>query len=508
MEKNIFRRYCLQLIISGAILGAGSFPAAHAATEFGTLKLSDDMQSCMTLSENGTDIRTETCNGSAAQNWSFVRYSTNGWFFIKNQEKGDKFCLRDFAFNGFIKMDACEGEGYTSSRLWFNRNDVASSPLRSKLTKDLARENNYLAVIDSKLSLSEDNAANAPEWIAEKGYPERKITQISGDKKALLLITHFDGYKPADTEIVSQAVFGENQNYTSLNQFLKISSRNKLNLYGDTIDGINLGPKPDHCDTGKVRELIAEKAQEYGIDTSQYDYVFTEMTANEKCNFVAMAGLPGNWIISNAAGHKYWMWSHEFGHNLGFHHIQALKNCPVTGNVLQINDDCTKTNQHSDDATDTMGGGGGHLYPVNYQYLHGWLDDESVPLVKPVTAKYTLLPLFSNEKGIKGIRIPRKDGSVMVLEYRQPQEGYENWDEAHPVVNGVTVRIYTVNEDSVQNILVDTTPQSLSEDKDTSDAQLAVDKTLFDEMSGRFITVNLVNQYLAEVTITSSKYGI
>lgn len=502
-----FRKGALSVVVSTCLMAASGLTSAYAGESLGGLKMASDNKLCLDLADNKLDITFTTCDKTDSQEWYYQSVNSGGTdFFLKNKEKGDKFCLRAFK-TSLIKMDSCYGSGYTSSRTWqLERLVNGNALLSNKYIGDLGKPGHYLFNDDGSLSLDKKNRAESPEWQTDAPLPEKKLVKAVGNKKIALLITHFEGKKPAKTEVVKQAVFGDKNDFTSLRQHVSLSSRGKLTLSGDTFSDINLGPMPDHCDTPKLRTLIAQKAGEKGIDLSKYDHVFTEMTANPKCNYSGIAASPGNYILSNAQGHKYWMWTHEFGHNLGFGHIDALKNCSVSKNLLQIGSACTKTSKNALDKTDTMGGGGGHLYPANYQYLVGWLDHESVPLVSETAARYTLAPLWQDGKGLQALRILRKDGSYLVLEYRQPQVGYEDWSKDDFVVNGVTVRSYKVDDHhKVNNIIIDMTPGSQSVAKDSLDAQLMPGKSFYDELSGRMISVEKVDAQGAVVTVSSSR---
>ncbi|WP_052130778.1 RICIN domain-containing protein [Erwinia typographi] len=503
-----FRKAALSVVVSTCLLGASGLTSAYAGENLGSLKMASDNNLCLDLASNKLDVTFNTCNKSDSQEWYYDFVGNSGTnFFLKNKEKGSTWCLRAFK-TSLIKMDSCQGAGYTASRTWQHQTLLnGNSLLRNKYIGDMGKVGHYLFNDNGQLSLDRKNLDEAPEWQTDAPLPEKKLTKAVGNKKIALLITHFDGKKPANSDVIKQAVFGDKNDFTSLRQHVSLSSRGKLTLSGDTFSDINLGPMPNHCDTPRLRALIAKKAAEKGIDLSKYDSVFTEMSANPKCTNAAIAALPGNFILSNGQGHKYWMWTHEFGHNLGFGHIDALKSCSASKNLVQIDGSCTRTSSNATDKTDTMGGGGGHLYPANYQYLLGWLDSDSVPLAGKTAARYTLAPLWQQTNGLQALRIARKDGSYLVLEYRQPQPGYEDWSKEDSVVRGVTVRSYKVNDkQQVSNTIIDMTPGSQSVAKDTLDAQLMPGKSFYDELSGRIISVETVNARGAVVTVSSSKF--
>ncbi|MFU9136226.1 hypothetical protein [Erwinia tasmaniensis] len=502
-KTNSFHCLSVPLALSALLIGVGSAMPAHADDPSGQLKVAARQDICMDLASNSVDIELKGCNGNASQKWYYVDF--NGGVMIKNEARGERYCLRSYP-SGSVNMDSCSGSGYSSSRTWYNKiHSDGSYEISNKFINDLGRKNHLLQSVKNKVFVQGVASQSEKSWLSVTPLPLEKLRKVTGEKKIALLVTHYDGDKPANTDTIAQAVFGQKENFTSLRQFVNLASENKLNLTGEVFDNINLGPKPNHCNLQPIRALINNKAKEKGINLDQYDYVFTELTANKKCNYSGLAAMPGNWILSNASGHKYWMWSHEFGHNLGFNHIKSLQKCTVSNKVVQVDNKCDEMTKNSTDITDTMGGGGGHLYPVNYQYLLGWLDEAQVPLISKFSDLYNLSPVWQNDKtqGIKGLRIPRNDGSFMILEYRQPQTGFEDWAQNDPVVNGVTVRTYKLGSGTVQNTIIDTTPGSRAAAQDTRDAQLTVGKSLYDALSNKMITVVSADRNGAVIKVES-----
>nr|QLM04715.1 8-AzgI [Streptomyces pathocidini] len=233
-----------------------------------------------------------------------------------------------------------------------------------------------------------------------------------------------------------------------------------------------------------------EAARNQGIDPANYDYLFVDITKHTGCNWGAQGSMPGNWIVSNAEGHKSWMWMHEFGHNLGFNHPLTLRGCPVSGDVTRINGSCTQG--ATDDPGDPVGGGGKRLYPASYRQYAGWLSGSQMIPIR-TSGSYQLGVL--GKDGVQEYRIDRGNGSTLSLEFRRPKPPYDDFASDDPLVNGVTVRI--VSGDGRHNTLVDATPATSS----TKDAPLAAGKILVDEVAKAAVRVCSVGDNGADLRV-------
>ncbi|WP_146745800.1 carbohydrate-binding protein [Enterobacter sp. RIT418] len=466
-------------------LGTAFLSAPALASVFATLQNQAITGGyCLASGSNGI-LTFKICNGSKEQNWSFS--DSSGYFMIRNEMHRDK-CLRTLGNGRSVELGTCQGDGYSSMRLWQVK---AISPsqisLQNKYNNDLARREMLIADPVSGI-INMADVSNEPkmrwEFAGEIPSPKRPVI---GNKKVLLMATHFTGKTPADPEPVRKAVFGDNDDFASLQHYVTLASHGKLSIDGTFLKNINIGIAPATCSSGAILDNARNAARAEGVDPNNYDYLFVDISRTASCNWEGLASKPGNWILSNGVGFKYWMWSHEFGHNLGYSHSTTLRNCPINDDIVEINNTCSAGG--GDDPTDTMGGGGGKLFPVNYQLFAGWLNDQDVPLIK-ADGQYKLAPLWQ-PGGAQGYRIQRSDGSVLILEYRQRRQGFEQWDENSPFVNGVTLRIVNYSGNSLTNTLVDTTPGSSSGMKD---APLMPGKSVYDALSGKVITVLVVDK--------------
>lgn len=456
---------------------------------------------CMDLASDKTKVIFNRCDTSPTQQW--VMQNSGVFSTLKNSTLPDDICLFSTTNGSRVDMRRCNSGTYTSQTLW----RMAPKPnetftITSKVQNDYGRNGQLSVDEDGNLTLNDPAGAvgnwKVPHYVAPK-------RNMKGVVKVLLLNTHFTGTPEQPTERIRNALFGGNGPYTSLKEYLDLASRGALILEeGKTLDGLDIGPRGDGCNYGAYRSKALELARARGIDPAEYDVIYLEHTPNSKCKYVGIANYPtrldapGKYITSNAAGHKYWMWTHEFGHTLGFKHGRMLAKCTATSTGVKIDDNCVLTG--GSDSTDTMSGGGGRMFPVNYMHEAGWLTDEELPVVGNGT--YTIAPLLSEKEGYPGIRIARNDAHFpyLVLEFRQPTHFDQAWPADSPFINGVVVRAINPSALTSSNAIVNTAPGS----SDSKTSPLMPGKTLHDTYSGKLITVDSVGPEGAVVTISDA----
>ncbi|RQU22197.1 carbohydrate-binding protein [Burkholderia cenocepacia] len=444
---------------------------------------------CLSVStSNGTDVGFDACSGADAQRWRMVQ-AGNGYFRVKNvlaESQGRGVCLRAAPSNpGTVNMWPCDGTDYPTTRMWRADVDMSGSfTMRNKHWSDVGRGASLQAT-DRTLAMLPAAEQPAAYWTYDGELPS-PMRIVTGDRRVLLMSAHFTGQTANPAEPIRKAVFGDGASYGSLAHYVGLASRGKLTLGGRMLEDVDLGAFPAGCNSGAILERARAAARVRGVDPGAFDYLFVDFPYSSECKFAGLAARPGQWILSNGSGHAYWMWAHEFGHGLGAGHPDSLRNCPIEGGAVTLGGGCAKGG--IDDPADTVGGGGRRMYPVDYQLFAGWLDEADVPLlVKPGT--YRLAPLWSALPGKQGYRLPRGDGSYLLLEFRRPRGAkgtYEDWPDTSPFVNGVAVRIVRYPGSGIQNTLVDATPGSKDGMKD---APLMPGKSLVDTVSGRRITV-------------------
>lgn len=478
---------------------AVSFFASAAQQDFYPLKNNAiGNASCLTLASDGASLLFSACSDVSSQQWKLEKFEA--YYYIRN--KSSEKCLRTLGNGTTVNLGTCSGDGYTSMRLWDIKEGRAGViTLRNKYNNDLGKKQTLNATSAANIGMSTASNVEQMQWHYAGEIPA-PVRAITGTKKVLLMATHFNGVTPNDPEPIRKAVLGGRDSDASLHNYMKQASHGKLNLTGTFLRNVNIGDRPATCSSSNILSSARAAALKLGVNPADYDYLFVDISRTSACSFEGLAAMPGNWIISNNVGHKVWMWSHEFGHNLGFQHSATLKNCPVKGGIVQLNSACTQGG--GGDATDTMGGGGSKLYPANYQHYTTWLNDTEMPVITKAGI-YNLYPLFSENMivpvsrsdGRRGYRIKRNDGSVLVLEYRQPKGTFEKWDSNDQFVNGVTVRVMHYSGSSVKSVLIDTTPETSS----NKDAPLLSGKAIYDELSGKYIRVIKIDTWGALIQI-------
>ncbi|AZQ52714.1 carbohydrate-binding protein [Burkholderia cenocepacia] len=479
--------------------------SAHAAdaapTPLKNLLLGDGQ--CLSWQPGGDAVAFAACDGGAAQDWLFQKQG-DGHQLIRNRaalEQGADRCLRTHPDGGAgrVALGTCKGDGYTSMRAWQVTAGLDGRiVLRNKYRGDLGRTEVLGASVDTRNVAMRPDMGMAPASTFTYPLPLPLPTRpLAGDKSVLLMVTHFNDSKPADADVVRKAVFGDGDDHASLRRYLEVASRGKLTLHGQTLDSVNLGERPATCDSGAIRAAARNAALARGVNPDKFNYLFVDLPKMSSCNWGGLAATPGNWILSNASGHGYWMWSHEFGHNLGAKHPGSLVDCPTPGGTVEVGGACRAGK--IDDPADTMGGGGRRLYPASYQLFAGWLGEADVPEID-ADGTYRLAPLWGDAPGAKAYRIVRADGSTLWLEFRQPQRGFDDWKSDDPFVNGVIVRTVAHGGNVVTNTLVDAMPGSPAGMKD---APLMPGHALHDTLSGKIITVQSVGPDGAVVDVTN-----
>ncbi|WP_328940725.1 hypothetical protein OG259_02925 [Streptomyces sp. NBC_00250] len=460
---------------------------------------------CLRTFDGNDTVQVGACTPATGEYTSMRQWEAvdqgNGYVLVKNKYRADAAlgdCLRTFSGNDTVQVGACTpatGE-YTSMRLWkavdqgngyvllknkYRADAALADCLRTFSGNDTVQVGTCTPATGEYTSMRLWNAA-----AFSTGWPTRPVT---GQKRALVMATHWDDAVPVDPAPVEQATLGAGA--PSLRTYLQEVSGGALDLTGDMLTGVDLGARPTGCESAAILSAARAAARARGVEPDSYDYLFVDISRHSACPWEGLAAMPGNWVLSNGVGHKTWMWTHEFGHSLGFQHSDTLKACPVAGAVTTVNGTCTVSG--GDDPTDTMGGGGMHLYPVDYRQFAGWVPDSRVPRVT-AAGSYQLGVL--GESGTQEFRIGRPDGSLLSLEYRRATPPYDDYLATDPLVNGVIVRVVTAGG-TVRNRLVDATPATST----TDDAPLAVGRTLVDEVADAAVTVCSVGAQGADLRI-------
>ncbi|EPF69197.1 hypothetical protein GCM10025882_26690 [Acinetobacter gyllenbergii] len=459
--------------------------SAYAEVTYSTLENTGIAGSNFLTLNADNSVSFSGSTGAENQQWAFVKAENSGYWYLKNKANPS------LCFNAVTnKYDSCTGPGYSTYRKFYLRQTSTNKFSIFNQYKTQLEQPNYLAA----------NLANSGVTYSQLGG-DKSIWKFSGkyenpsaflgNHKVLLVNAYFDGQKPQNGTDVYNAVFKNSSNKLNLQENIELSSNGRATISGEFLDNIKLSSSPlSSCSGDEKNEKIFNPIKKLAADKGiSYEYLFVELPATNLCKYGAVADINGTRIHSNGSGHKYWMWTHEFGHNQGFMHTQFITTESVNGSTVKLTKTATPESWGIDYG-DALGAGGAALYTVNYRLWLGWLDRESVPYIES-KGKYTLLPAFSSQKGNKGLRIAHKDG-YLEFEYRPNQERYDQFS-AKPnqtISNGLTVRKVKYDSlNTITNTIIDTTPNT-----DSKDSPLTIGRTLIDEESGYTIRVLSVNE--------------
>lgn len=255
-----------------ALFGSPSATMALTAGNYEPLKnQAIGSTSCLTFDKNKSSITFASCNGGAEQNWKFAA-AGGSYLFVHNESAANQ-CLRTLSDGRTVKLGACSGDGYTSMRQWtIKNNDDGSMLLKNKYSKDLGRNEKLIAnVATSTISMSVAGTEKKARWDYKGEIPSPK-RPLLGNKKVLLMATHYNGTTPADPELIRKAVFGDGDDYASLKHYLKLASRGRLTLDGTFLRNVNIGDRPTSCNSSTILENARKAARAQGVEPNDYDF--------------------------------------------------------------------------------------------------------------------------------------------------------------------------------------------------------------------------------------------
>ena len=472
----------------------------------------DPRRNCMDLAPDHKQITINPCRNSDSQQWIITRLGSQNYNIIKNRILDDNTCLFASVAGDAIEMRQCNSGNYYSQIYWnISENISGRYSITNKSQNDQGR-NGILSIREGIYLTLNDATYPWPNW-AFDGNQKNPKRSITGDVSVLLLNTHFTGTIEISTNDTRKALFGGNGPYSSLKEYINLASNGALNIHeGNTLENIDVGLEPNSCDSTNIRNKAIATAKARGVNADDYDAVYVQTPFNPNCGNTASAvrpsriDRPGRYINVNGSGAKYWMWTHEFGHTLGFKHSNILVHCPITVTGIKIDDRCELGGRDggTNDISDTMGGGGGRIYPVNYMYEAGWLPDSQFPIAGNGT--YKIDPLLEERGGVQGLRIARDnpDFPYLTLEFRQPNKFDSNWPSNSPFIKGVIVRQIRPETLTSYNVII----QASSGTDDRETAPLMPGRTLLDIDSKKIIKVISTSAEGAIVTISDYNFNI
>ena len=470
MQKKMF--------LTTLLLAIGS--NTYADTTYSTLQNANIPNKFLTVNADNS-LSLATASGADNQLWAFINAKDGSGFGYFKNKTNPNLCL-----NAVTNLyQSCTQGGYSTYRKFYLE-PLSNNKFRIfNQFKTQINQPAYLASNDngSGTTYRLNDNTNKLIWVFNGKYDSPFA--FFGNRKVLLVNAYFNGQKPQNGTDVYNAFFKNSSNKLNFQEYVELASKGRASISGEFIDQVKLDTSPlTTCTTAekneKVFNPIRKLAEEKGI---RYEYLYVELPYTKLCNYGAVAIGPKT-IHSNGNGHKYWMWSHEAGHNLGFLHTEFISTETVNSSTVRV----TKSGgQFGIDYSDALGGGGAALYPLSYRIWLGWLDREEVPFIES-KGIYTIQPAYSTQQGYKGLRIARKDGSFLEMEYRPTQGKYDQFaDKA--ITKGLTIRQVKITHPYLTNSIIDTTPNT-----DSKDSPLTVGRTLIDELSGYSIKVLSVNE--------------
>lgn len=263
-------------------------------------------------------------------------------------------------------------------------------------------------------------------------------------KVAVVLINFSDNTVQTTTPAnIKQDVFGATTDHYgynySVNSYYQANSQGRLKLVGNTnpdgdvygwitLNTPSLYPTVTDCPRELWEDMANKELANNGIDLAVYDHIIYMFPQASTCFIGGIASLPGPISsIHGTADTK--VIAHEFGHNLGLTHANALVNCKDQNGFLAT----TVTINGCDskeyaDPYDVMGDGpeGGlgnyNFFNARHREQMGWLDPASIAQTT-TNGEYILQDISNpNNTGLRAIKIPvpsRKSGTTSYyIEYR------------------------------------------------------------------------------------------
>lgn len=316
-----------------------------------------------------------------------------------------------------------------------------------------------------------------------------------GQQDTLVMLVNFqdDTSQPQTPAYAHSVVFG------NIDAHVRESSFGQAWMAGQVRGWYTLAMSTGTCDAYRLADLADAAAKADGVDLSAYRrklYIFPR----NACGWAGLGNVGGS--TTRAWSNGYYsniVIGHEFGHNFGLHHAQAL-NCDTgvtTGS-------CTTLTYG--DTADMMGNyRAAHFSPFAKERL-GWLNDRVSPPILTATAdgRYRIEPYSSGSVGAKAVKIPRgTDGSGRKLwyyvEYRQPIGADAVLANTGNLTRGVVVRMATEG-DAASSRQLDMTPgTSTNTYTELADGALAVGQTYTDGAAG--VSISLAAADTAGATI-------
>ncbi|VVE31879.1 hypothetical protein PAQ31011_03709 [Pandoraea aquatica] len=477
-----------------------------------------DALACLNASADGDNISLEACDGSKGQLWRIDPVDT-GNYFIHNSDD-DSRCLTAVPWSGGLVLKQCDGDLSLADTWIIGEGRKGGMLLRNGAFSDPEKQQslNYDAK-RQQLGLSPSSDATDTQWYRlQRTRPPR--TDLIGTKKLLFVPVSFTDYPYNYPSEILDILFGTEPGMRPFSfwGYIDEVSRGKLNLVDARPDArkhpvpeiVDLGAVPENCDPEAIIKATQDALHAKKIDLSQYDYFLIDTPMNVGACYGKDFAEPSNrWMVSMGLGGVRWI-APLFGRIAGFSDATTIGNCKQNHGQWHLNANCTTTTM--EDITDPMSLLHNGTYPVNYQRYAGWLTEDDDPLVLDAdpSTTFTLAAIWTKRPAGShgspagaaapvGLRIPRKDGSELQLEYRRPDKRFDDWDDNSPLATGVTIRVSNPLENIIASSIVD--PTNTPSGPRPVQTSLQVGQSLYDDLSQRIITVLGVDGNVAKIQI-------
>lgn len=324
---------------------------------------------------------------------------------------------------------------------------------------------------------------------------------------------------------VHQMVFGESG---SLKAFMEENSYGQETIFGEVRGWYTL-PKPprdqflkgdDEFEDAMVQQVV-HLADNDGVDFSAYQQLIVifqatpyiggtgggerirletdDFDGTKSFGLTTINGRVTLYVLAHEFGHSLYSLDHAYAFECG----EAVTVTPLPPPFLKIKNGECQLWEYEDHYT-AMGTRAMHHNACYKEYLE-WFNQDHQLLEVTETGTYTILPISSQESGIKAIKILKEDGPNEVqpqgpiyyyLEFRQPIGFDAILPANHPTYGGLLIHQGGPEYNRKSSDLLDMTPNShplytdllIENDvlgaRDFYDAALAVDQVYSDEFAG------------------------
>ena len=259
-------------------------------------------------------------------------------------------------------------------------------------------------------------------------------------KVAVVLMNFTDNTAQTTTpDQIKQDVFGATDHYGSnysVNTYYQANSQGALKLTGNlSPDGdvfgwitLNTTSNVSGCPYTTWQNLANQELANRGVDLTPYSNIIYMAPLAAQCWLGGIAQLPGPTSFISGVDYTDTI-AHEFGHNLGLTHANALTGCTDANGFLATTTTINGcSSQEYGDAFDVMG----HSVESNltksaflnaqHREQLGWLDSASI-VQTTTNGDYVLQDISNpNNSGLRAIKIPvtsRKGGTTYYyIEYK------------------------------------------------------------------------------------------